>query len=197
LLIVWWRDIISDLFFCPAFYGFLSAGLFLPSHNGCRDPGACRSTVTGISAVMLLGLLLAYCDKEQQYYFTPGGKCASSFIIAPLITIGSILLVEGSRIILPSSVTIELRLCALDRAAESLAKVLAQPAETLQRWMSDARYADAYLIITRSQEAYVDALGAMPPGSLQRIEQALRHSPEFTWFRPAGCGRLHPPGEIA
>jgi hypothetical protein len=50
----------------------------------------------------------------------------------------------------------------------------------LSEWLSDPRYADGYVLITRSQEIEVDAHGPMPAGSLQSIESALRRSPEFS-----------------
>ena len=45
--------------------------------------------------------------------------------------------------------------------------------------MSDPKYEAAYMIITRSQIAEQDALGELPPESLQKIERALLASPEF------------------
>ena len=57
--------------------------------------------------------------------------------------------------------------------------MLSHPDKVLGEWMADERYSDAYLIITRSQEAYVNAVGAMPDGSLERIENLLRQSPNF------------------
>ena len=45
--------------------------------------------------------------------------------------------------------------------------------------MSNQRYALTYLLITRSQKANIDALGIMPAGSLDRIENALMVSGKF------------------
>ena len=45
--------------------------------------------------------------------------------------------------------------------------------------MSNPEYEDAYLIITRSQIAEMEALGELPPGSLEQIGRALLASPEF------------------
>ena len=35
------------------------------------------------------------------------------------------------------------------------------------------------MLITRSQKHLVDTSGEMPPGSLDRVEQTLRRSPDF------------------
>jgi hypothetical protein len=45
--------------------------------------------------------------------------------------------------------------------------------------MSDPKYSQAYLIITRSMVAESDDTGLMPKGSLQRIEQSLLRSDRF------------------
>ncbi len=46
--------------------------------------------------------------------------------------------------------------------------------------MRDRHFPGAYLIITRSTKAAVDLLGELPPGSLERLEQAMATSPKFT-----------------
>ncbi len=45
--------------------------------------------------------------------------------------------------------------------------------------MSDPRYADAFLLLTRSQNSAVNSDGTMPVGSLYKIERSLRGSPDF------------------
>ena len=45
--------------------------------------------------------------------------------------------------------------------------------------MENPEYEAAYLIITRSQIAEMEALGELPPQSLERIQRALLASPEF------------------
>jgi hypothetical protein len=57
--------------------------------------------------------------------------------------------------------------------------IIDNPVEVLSRWMDNKRYPRAFLIITRSQKADVDALGMMPAGSLDGIEQSLLRSRKF------------------
>ena len=49
----------------------------------------------------------------------------------------------------------------------------------LEEWLSSPRYAAAYVLITRAQKAQINALGALPHGSLEKIEKALLASPKF------------------
>jgi len=58
--------------------------------------------------------------------------------------------------------------------------VINHPVETLSRWMRNSKYSEAYLIITRSMKAEVDAIGELPKGSLEKIEQALLGSGDFS-----------------
>ena len=58
-------------------------------------------------------------------------------------------------------------------------QVLADPVNVLSSWMSDPRYKQEYLIITKSQIAEIDATGQLPHGSLQRIERLLLASPKI------------------
>jgi hypothetical protein len=66
-----------------------------------------------------------------------------------------------------------------DEDAESRADILAEPVNTLARWLDDPQWKANYVIFTRSQKAYVDDMGIMEPGALDRIEQALLRSPRF------------------
>ena len=45
--------------------------------------------------------------------------------------------------------------------------------------MGDSSYAASHLVITRSQKAETEALGEMPGGGLQSIEEALLRSRAF------------------
>lgn len=47
------------------------------------------------------------------------------------------------------------------------------------RWPDNNQYAASYLFITHSQKVAVDAVGSMPVGSLDIIEQVLLQSPKF------------------
>jgi hypothetical protein len=78
---------------------------------------------------------------------------------------------------------------AIDREEpESYESLLADPAATLKDWLSDPRYTDAYVLITRSQKIAVHSEQSMPEGSLDQIETALRHAPDFRVLYDSGDG---------
>ena len=83
----------------------------------------------------------------------------------------------------------------LDLATEpptEIATLLAAPEPFLYGWLTDARYRRGYLIITRSQKLESEALGLLPHGALDRIEQALLASPRFTvLYHDADASRVH------
>ena len=69
---------------------------------------------------------------------------------------------------------------AIDREPfESYGPMLVDPAYRLQDWLSDPRYSDGYVLITKGQKFAVDAERYMPVGALDTIETGLRHSPAF------------------
>jgi hypothetical protein len=58
-------------------------------------------------------------------------------------------------------------------------KILDNPAGELSRWFLDPDWNDGYVIITRSQKAYVEALGIVPLGAFDQLERDLYSSPDF------------------
>jgi len=165
------------LFSLP-FLAFLSAGLILPDEDSGRGKYA-SIAVIGISAILMVGLFFSYYGKEKQYYFTKDEVEASWFLYSNAEP--NSLLVEGARNYPGSFKNYEyFTYVPIDREPPaSQAKVLNDPADVLDDWLANEEYAETYLIITRSQKAYVDAVGAMPPGSLDEIEIALEESDEF------------------
>ena len=173
-------------FFALPFAAFLASGLVFvgaPQARGENQPDKrswiTGAFVTGMSIVLLAGLLLSYYGKERQYHFTAQEVQAARIIYqnAPANT----LLIEGSRNYPSQFLNYENFIYVpLDREpGETITKVLSQPDKVLGEWMTDKRYSDAYLIITRSQKAYINAVGGMPAGSLEMVEDRLRKSPNF------------------
>jgi hypothetical protein len=166
--------------FAAPFIAFNAATAIIPPIDG--KPGAARATlITAVlTAVLLPGFLLGYYGKERENYFTPAEVAASSWV-SEHARPGS-LLVEGSRNYPAQFKNYEnFTYVPIDREPqESWSAIVANPAGVLSEWLSDPRYADGYVLITRSQEIEVDAHGPMPAGSLQSIESALRRSPEFS-----------------
>ena len=132
-----------------------------------------------VSVVLLSGFVTAYYGKDQQYYFTQEEIDASAWV-SERARPGS-LLIEGSRNYPSQFLNYDhFTYVAIAREPEeSQEEVLADPARKLTAWLDNDDYADAYLLITRSQKNDVDISGPMPEGSIDDIEQALRASPNF------------------
>jgi hypothetical protein len=164
--------------FAAPFIAFNAATAIIPEVDGKLSARATIATAV-LTAVLLPGFLLGYYGKERQNYFTPAEVQASAWV-SEHARPGS-LLVEGSRNYPAQFKNYEnFTYVPIDREPEeSWRPIVANPAGVLSDWLSDPRYADSYVLITRSQAIEVDTQGPMPAGSLQSIEVALRRSPEF------------------
>jgi len=166
------------MLFAAPFIAFNAATAIVPQ----GDRQAPREMLAGVAILTVLflpGFLLGYYGKERQNYFTPGEVQAAAWV-SENAKPGS-LLVEGSRNYPSQFRNYEnFSYVPIDREPQgSWEAVIADPAGVLSDWLGDPRYADSYVLITRSQEIEVDAQGPMPAGSLQSIESALRRSSEF------------------
>lgn len=162
--------------FALPFLAFLVAELLRPA----RRRVIAGLAVAGVSAGLLGGLLLSYYGNEQKYFFTDGEVAAVTFLAEDAPT-GS-LLVEGSRNY-PSQFRNYERFTYVPIAREPVEareEILADPSGVLERWTTDDAYPASYVLITRGQKLETDAMGTLPPGGLQRIEDALAGSPAFT-----------------
>lgn len=164
--------------FAAPFIAFLAAAACLP-RDGRGFPMINLVVTAVVTALLLPGFVISYYGKERQNYFTPDEVAAVSWIQhhgRP----GS-LLVEGSRNYPTQFHNYEnFTYVPIDREPEkSWSAVLADPTDKLDDWLSDPRYTDSYLLITRSQKIAVDDLGSMPMGSLEDLEAALRSSSKF------------------
>ena len=132
-----------------------------------------------LSIVMLVAFNITYFGKDQQYYFTKNEVAASQYLYSTAPP--NSLLVEGSRNYPSQFLNYEyFTYVPIDREPiESRMNVIEQPVEVLSRWLDNDQYSATYLIITRSQKNAVEALGTLPPGSLDNLEQSLRESSEF------------------
>lgn len=163
-------------FFALPFVTFFAAALLYPHP---RSGASWRTPVLTVclTCTLLVGFLFSYYGKDRQYYFRTSEIDAAEYIlhVAP---VGS-LLVDGSWNWPLQYKNYELyqymSLASLTR--DQRLDLIADPAGTLADIMSP--YPAAYFSVTRSQEANVDATGLMPPGTLEKIKQALLQSPEF------------------
>jgi hypothetical protein len=161
-------------FFALPFLAFLAAALFLP---GGREPMRLRTMAAiGIASVVLLaGFMFARYGNERIDYFTQAEVQAVQYLYrtAPR---GSLLLAVTPT--LPwkfqGYADYKYRTVLNLKSPSSGDANLYRPVIGAMR---ASRRPGAYLIITRSQLAYVQAFGALHPGSLTRLELALRRSP--------------------
>lgn len=165
-------------FFALPFAAFLSAGLFFPTDRAGRGLGGALAFGL-LSGVMILGFLLANNGKDRQYRFTPAEVEAAVWLYGRAGP--ETLLVEGARSYPSQFMNYEnfIYLPLASETAAERAEVLADPARVLDRWFSDPRLRDGYVILTRSQQAYVEAMGIMPKGALERLALDLMASPDF------------------
>jgi hypothetical protein len=165
-------------FFSLPFMAYLAASLLYPSAAAGKS-WLTTVLVVLISGTLLTGLLFAHYGKERQYSFTRDEIDAARYLyeIAPP---GS-LLIEGSRNYPSQFLNYEnFTYVPISREPQrSQSNVINHPVDTLSRWMENDEYSAAYLIITRSMKAETQAIGQMPPASLEKIETALLQSPDF------------------
>jgi hypothetical protein len=165
------------LFSLP-FLAFLASRLFFPSVRAGRSMAA-TATASATAAVLLGAFLFAHFGKDDQYYFTEEEVRAAEFVYENAAP-GS-LLIEGSRNY-PSQFTLYEQYVYVPISREPATthdRIAADPVGVMEDWMCNPDYPEAYLIITRSQKAEIDATGVMPAGSLDALEDALLRSPLF------------------
>jgi hypothetical protein len=165
------------LFALPATAFFAAAAIF-PG----RASGASRRAIwasVALSAVLFTGFLFAYYGKDRHYYFTPQEVEAARYLYSTAPP--NSLLIEGTRNYPTQFLNYEnFTYVPIEREPrDSWQRVVDDPVTVLARWLDNDKYAATYLLITRSQKAEVDQLSPLPPGSLDKIEQALLKSPEF------------------
>jgi hypothetical protein len=136
-------------------------------------------TVPVVSAMIVPGLLFAHFGKDRQYYFSPDEIAAAQFLYstAPPQT----LLIEGAGSYPSKFKNYEYfeHVPLSNEPPASRRKVLADPVRVLALWLDNPRFAAAYVVLTRSQQAQTDMLGELPRGALDQIRELLARSPRF------------------
>jgi O-antigen/teichoic acid export membrane protein len=164
--------------FALPFGAFLAAGAFYAT-PASRSRWWKSIAIVVVSCVLVAGFGFGYFGKELWFRFAPGEVRAAELVFgnAP----PNSLLVEGTQTF-PTGFEHQEYFTYVSIADEppvSQNSVVRDPASTLYNWMSDPKYDQAYLIITRSMIAESDDTGLMAKGSLQRIERALLASDRF------------------
>ncbi|MEM9632443.1 MAG: hypothetical protein AAGA50_14020 [Pseudomonadota bacterium] len=164
--------------FCVPFLSFFAAALFFPTNISGRESTA-RFAFAAVTILMAVGFFFGNNGKDRQYRFSPDEVAASQWLYerAPAGT----LLVEGARSY-PSQFRNYENFTYVPLSNErpdARNEILSDPAGVLSRWFRNETWKDGYIILTRSQKAYVEALGIMPKGALDNMEMELLSSPDF------------------
>jgi hypothetical protein len=175
------NDFDGEILFRVYLYG-LPFAAFFAAHSLLARPNRRLLAVTGtfvVSVALLVGFLFAHFGKDRHYVFTPEEVAAARWVDehAP----PGALLIEGSRNYPAQFLRYErFRYVPID--LEPLAtrqRIARQPVRTMRAWMTDPDDAEAYLLITRSQELEAEDLGRRPRDLLADLEADLRASDRF------------------
>jgi hypothetical protein len=133
----------------------------------------------GVPAVVCLalttGFLFARYGNERFDYFTDSDRAAVEELYG-IATPGSVLIAASNNLPWQSQSYADFRYRLVTNFQEK-----SEDADAVARAVVTTMLArhetGAYFILTRSQRAYQDALGGLPAGSLERIDEALRAAP--------------------
>lgn len=168
--------------FALPFIAFFASAAFFPSPQ--RGKAGFVFPLLALSCLLsALGFLFANNGKDREYRFAQDEIAVAQwlYVTAPKGT----LLIEGARSY-PSQFMNYENFSYLPISEESAATrkmISADPAGVFFRWMDDPRWKDAYVILTTSQKAYLEAGGYMQPGEFDRMQNALLESPRFRVVR--------------
>jgi hypothetical protein len=164
-------------YFALPWVSFFAAATLFPGASAGRSE---RIPViqAALSIVLLAGLLLAYYGKDRMYYFTKVEVAAAEYINSHAPP-GS-LVMDGLWNWPLQYKNYEfyqyLSIAGLEK--QDILAVIHDPVDQVAAIMK--KYPSAFFIITRSQKVGSDMNGTMPPGSLEKVEYAIRHSNRFT-----------------
>lgn len=175
--------------FALPFLAFFAATLFFPSPRKGLFAGAATGAAL-FGAGLAVAFVFANNGKDRQYAFAAEEVAAMQWLYdrAPPGT----LVVEGAHVDPSQFRNVEYftHVSLADEPPDSRADVLAHPVAVLARWLDNDEYRAAFIVITRNQKAYVEALGVMPRGALDGVEQALLTSPRFRLVHAAAGTKI-------
>jgi hypothetical protein len=171
--------------FALPFLAFFAAAVFFPSPQHGHSHGTLAAAVP-FGFALAAAFVFANNGKDREYAFAPDDVAAVQWLYdrAPQGT----LIVEGASLY-PSlfrNVEYFTPVSIADEPADSRAELLANPASVLAHWLDNGDYRAAFVILTRNQESYVNAMGIMPNGGFEKIKQALLASPRFSLVHASG-----------
>jgi hypothetical protein len=164
--------------FALPFAAYLAARAFLPSEVSGRG-WFTTILVCGTSAVLLAGFSLAYYGKEGWTYFSPDEVKATEAVFENAPDHSLFIAFNTS---LPNQFANYERFTyvwILEEPRQTQNRIIADPVDVLVDWMENPHYARSFLVISRAQQDEINALGEMPPGSLEAIRAKLKASGRF------------------
>ncbi len=173
------------LFALPFLAWYAAMGIW-PTLGPAQDAlGRAQTSRRAVAAfvamcVLLSGFLYGYFGKDSYYTFSNHEIAASAYVLdnAPK---GSLLVTVTANY--PGQWERYEHLTYVPIASEpgsSVRRILADPVDVLSGWLSGDGYSKGYILLTRSQEREVEAMGVLPPGAFAELRQALEASPRFS-----------------
>ncbi|MCV7366262.1 glycosyltransferase [Mycolicibacterium duvalii] len=163
--------------FAMPFLAFYAAAAFFPTERNGRSAGT-RLALPIMALVLIPGFLFSYYGKEEANYFSHREVEASRFVYGTAPR-GSLIIGETSDFpwaFMNYEYYDYMRFALFE--PDDRQAIIDNPVELFGDMMS--RHHHAYLLITRSQIADTEMIGAMPPGSIDAIERELEQSPQFS-----------------
>ncbi len=168
--------------FASPFLAFFAAAAFFPSTRAGK-PAYVFLPLAIVLLFSTIGFLFANNGKDREYRFAQDEVAVAEWLYrtAPEDT----LLIEGSRSYPSQFMNYEnFYYLAISLEAKSTREeIAADPSGVFLRWMDSPQWRDAYVILTRSQKASLEANGQLRPGDFDHIERDLLTSPRFKLVR--------------
>jgi O-antigen/teichoic acid export membrane protein/GT2 family glycosyltransferase len=162
--------------FAVPFLAFYAAAAFFPTRRSGRSL-LTRLALPAALLVLVPGFLFSYYGKEQGNYFNRDEVAASRFVYG-LAPRGSLIIGETSDFpwaFMNYEFYDYMRFGLFE--PDDRKAILDDPVGLFGDMMAGRHH--AYLIITRSQIAVTEMIGAMPPGSIVPMQETLERSPRF------------------
>jgi hypothetical protein len=165
-------------FFCLPFFAFFCASFFFPR----KDKGTAPAAYIGFAALILLfsiGFLFGNNGKDRQYRFSQSEIDAAIWLYSR--STPDTLLVELARNYPSQFVNYEnfIYLPISEEPVEERAKILENAGEVLEDWFSDPKWQDGYVILTRSQMAFLQTSGIIPQAAQDKFARDVSASPDL------------------
>lgn len=150
-----------------------------------------QGAVIVVGVLLLAGFSFGYYGKDAYYQFASDEVAASEFILdnardeTLLVTVTSNYpgLWRNYERVTPVPISRE--------PGESIRAALDDPVTTMERWLGGDGYAAGYILLTRSQEREVEALGDLPTGAYADLRRTLDASPRFKTVWASANARIY------